>query len=193
MDYIEVLEKLRSYYNDNCKELVFINERHLSSNAKCKMYYLDLIEDEEIRNFKKLFQEYLVYYIRNRDFFSICNSIKEANDAEKISSALLEQGKIVHDNVGIYPTYKIKSSGIYGELFDDFYLNIVKNEEILSIYAIRSTFNIPNVKGVDIVGLKVENDNIVLVFSESKFVSTIYTASNDLREDIIGKKGKEVM
>ncbi len=186
MDVSEVLIKLRNYYEDNCKKLVFLNEKRLSSNNNCKMYYLDILEKEELLNYKKLFQEYLVFYIRNRDFFSICNNIKNAITTEEISNALKEEGKRSHDDKGIYPQTDEKKLGIYGELFDDFYLNIVKNEEILMAYFIRSSFNIPNVRGVDLIGTKIEDGNVMFIFSEAKFVKSISAASSALFDDIVG-------
>lgn len=190
MDIMEVLKKLRKYYDENCRKLVFLNEKKLSLNNKCKMYYLDVFESVELQNYKKLFQEYLVFYIRNRDFFSICNNIKEARDSDELSKVLNEEGKTVHDNKGIYPQTDEKKSGIYGELFDDFYLNIVKQEEIMLTYSIRSSFNIPNVRGVDLVGVKVEKNNLILILSEAKFVSNITSASSALHDDIVGNNNQ---
>ena len=182
----DVILKLRDYYKENCEKLVFVGEKKLSTNNNCKMYYLDISKSEEQKNYKKLFQEYLLFYIRNRDQLSSIKVLNDALSSEQLSSALLYHGKKIHENKGLYPNSDIERSGLYGELFDDFYLNIVKNEEVISLYTLRAGFNIPNAKGVDLVSATVEEDNLKLIFSEAKFVSSISSASQALVEDIIG-------
>lgn len=44
----EKFEKLRKYYNENCKPLIFSGERKLSTNNCCKMYFLDVTEEQEL-------------------------------------------------------------------------------------------------------------------------------------------------
>ncbi len=184
---MEVILKLRDYYNKNCKNLIFVGERKLSSLNNCKMYFLDVETKTELNNYKKVFQEYLLFYIRNRDHLQSIKKINEADTDELLSINLLYEGKKIHDNKGLYPQIDIEKSGIYGELFNDFYLNIAKQEEVISTYSLRSSFNLPNIKGVDLISCKIENDNLILIFSESKFVSNISSASSSLCDDIVGK------
>lgn len=187
---METILKLRNYYNKNCKNLVFVGEKVLEDNNKCKMYFLNVDNQTELQNYRKLFQEYLVFYIRNRDHLSSIKSIKKADADELLSQNLLFEGKKIHENKGLYPQIEIPQSGIYGELFNDFYLNIVKQEEVISTYSMRSSFGVPNVKGVDIISVKLEEDNICLIFSESKFVHSISSAANSLCNDISGTVGQ---
>ena len=187
---METILKLRNYYSNNCKSLVFVGEKVLGDNNKCKMYFLDVNSQTELNNYRKVFQEYLIFYVRNRDHLSSIKSIIEANTDELLSQTLLLEGKKIHENKGLYPQIEIQQSGIYGELFNDFYLNIVKQEEVISTYSMRSSFGIPNIKGVDIVSVKLEEDNICLIFSESKFVTSISSATTNLCNDISGTDGQ---
>ena len=57
-DNYEIFERLRSYYEKNCAKLVFYGEKRLDNNKSCKMYFLDTTNDQELMNYKKLFQEY---------------------------------------------------------------------------------------------------------------------------------------
>lgn len=182
----DVILKLRDYYKEICEKLVFVGEKRLSSNNNCKMYYLDISKKQEQQNFKKLFQEYLLFYIRNRDQLSSIKKLNDASTIEEISTQLIHQGKIIHEDKGLYPTSDIKRSGIYGELFDDFYLNIVKGEEVISLYTLRGDYSNPNPKGVDLVSASIESGKLKLIFSEAKFVTTISKASDALKEDIVG-------
>ena len=120
-----IYKNFQMHYNNNCKSLVFVGEKVLKDNNKCKMYFLDVNNQTELNNYRKVFQEYLVFYIRNRDHLSYIKSIIEANTDELLSQSLLFEGKKIRGNKGLYPQVEIAQSGIYGELFNDFYLNIV--------------------------------------------------------------------
>ena len=183
---MEVILKLRNYYNNNCKNLIFVGEKKLNNYNNCKMYFLDVENKIELSNYRKVFQEYLLFYIRNRDQLKSIKKINEADTDELLSINLLYEGKKIHNNKGLYPQIEIEKSGIYGELFNDFYLNIVKQEEVISTYSLRNSFNVPNIKGVDLISCKIENGVLVLIFSESKFVSSISSASSSLCDDIVG-------
>ena len=187
MEVENLLGKLKEYYKNNCKQLVFVNEKKLSVNNSCKMYFLDVLNEQELKNYKKLFQEYYVSYIRNRDILSVCKPLIEATTDSELSSALISEGKKIKERSIIYPDIDTRSEGIYGELFDDFYLNIVKDEPVMMSYSVRSGFNDPNPKGVDILGIKViNNGECEFIFSEAKFVQDIYSASDALYKDIVG-------
>ena len=191
MDNQEILKRLIEYYDNNCKKLVFIGEQKLLSNNNCKMYFCDVQEDIELCNYKKVFQEYLFLYVRNRDYLYLFNKrIKNKTDSE-LSSILLQLGYPIASDQGIYPRSNgnINNNGIYGELFDDFYLNIVKKEEILLIYANKKQFGNPNQHGIDVIAANVIDDKFYLIFSEAKFVESIYSASSSLCSDISGNNG----
>lgn len=188
---MNVISKLHNYYLNNCKPLVFVGEKKLTSDNRCRMYFLDTTEESERQNYKKLFQEYLFCYIYNNDIISCTKNLLNAISEQEISDELILQGKLVHENHGVYPQSDFRRSGIYGELFNDFYLNIVKNEEILTTYDMRSNFRGDNIHGVDIVAFKREGDSLCLIFSEAKFVSGISSASNSLCSDISGSESEK--
>lgn len=174
---------LKEYYDENCKCLVFVGEQKLNSNNKAKMYVLNANEIIEKNNFKKLFQEYLPLYIRNYD--KLCNY----EFGENISLNLLNYSNDIWQSSSILSTSNVESLGIMGELFNDFYINIVKDENILLTYSTKHGFAERNVRGVDISATTWEDDNLTLIFSESKFVKDIASATISLTEDIIGKDG----
>lgn len=178
----ETLKELKKYFYDNCKKLVFSNEMTLENNVRAKMYYVKVDEVTEKNNYKKIFQEYLLLYARSYEKLRYFK--RENND---ISTDLINYGKDTWNNDGLIITGDINSAGIFGELFNDFYLNIVKNENILLTYSSRRGFAEKNVKGVDVVGCTCENNKLTLIYSESKFVQSAYDAQKNLRDDINGK------
>jgi len=182
----EVFKKIKKYYNDNCKSLIFVGEKLLSQNNKCKMYFCDVDLNQEKENYRKVFQEYLALYVRNYDLLKYYDKIKESETEEEISKALIYYGNDLWNNTVLLTTTTPETLGIYGEALNDFYLNIVKNENILITYSTKRGYGERNIKGVDIVACNWKNDNLVLIFSECKFVESIYKASNGLYNDIKG-------
>ena len=79
-----------------------------------------------------------------------------------------------------------KTLGIYGEAINDFYLNIVKNENILLTYSTKRGYGERNIKGIDVLASTWENDCLTIIFSECKFVESISKASGGLFDDIMG-------
>lgn len=177
---------LKEYFNENCKDLIFFGEQKIETNKIAKMYYLDTNKITEKNNYKKVFQEYLVLYARS---YEKLRYIKINN--EKISEDLIAYGKDTWGKKGYLLNKNIETLGIFGELFNDFYLNIVKDEHILLTYSNRHGFSERNVKGVDVVGCTCENKKLTMIFSECKFVADISSATTDLYEDIKGKNGNE--
>lgn len=186
----EIYYILNSYYEKRCKNLIFVNEVILSNNKSCKMYFLDTALESECNNYKKLFQEYLPFYVQNRDKMKYYEINKESCD-EDISSKLISYGKKLWNEDALFATNDEKKLGIYSELFNDFYLNVVKEENILVTYSSKHAFSERNVRGIDVLGSKWENDNLTLIFSEAKFVESVYSASSSLVEDIEGTEEKK--
>ena len=178
----ETLEELKRYFSLNCKNLVFSNEMTLENDVRAKMYYVKADEITEKNNYKKIFQEYLLLYARSYEKLRYFK--RESDD---LSVDLINYGKDTWNNDGIIIKGDINSAGIFGELFNEFYLNIVKNENILLTYSSRRGFAEKNVKGVDVVGCTCENKMLTLIYSESKFVQSAYDAQKYLRDDIKGK------
>lgn len=182
----EIFKKLRNYYEKNCAPLIFYGEQILENNKSCRMYFLDTTEKKELENYKKVFQEYLFLYVRNHDNLFNFDNLNEEYDELKISQALYANSKKVWDDESLVITSNPITLGIYGELFDEFYLNIVKKENILLTYSTKYSFNSRNIKGCDNIGIILENDNLTLILSECKFYADISGATKSLIEDIIG-------
>ncbi len=182
----EVFARLREYYEKHCAPLVFYGEQKLENNDFCKMYFLDTTNEKELNNYKKLFQEYLFLYVRNYDTFSNFDNLKDEHDEDKISEALYINGKKIWKEESLIITSDPITLGIYGELFDEFYLNIVKKENILLTYSTKNSFNSRNIKGSDTIGAIWENDGLTLILSECKFYTDIKRASDSLIGDILG-------
>lgn len=179
----ETLIMLKNYFKENCSDLVFSNETVLEGNNNAKMYHVNVDAITEKNNYKKIFQEYLVLFIRSYEKLRYMDL-----DGNLSSETLLEYGKNTWNNKGLIITSKLMSSGIFGELFNDFYINIVKDENILITYSTKRGFGEKNIKGVDVVGCMLEDDNFTFIFSESKFVGSASYAKESLKDDINGKK-----
>ena len=137
----EVFIRLRKYYEQHCAPLIFYGEQKLENNDFCKMYFLDTTTEKELKNYKKVFQEYLFLYVRNYDTLFSFDNLKEERDEGRISDALYLNGKKIWDDESLIITSNPITLGIYGELFDEFYLNVVKKENILLTYSTKNSFN----------------------------------------------------
>lgn len=56
-EYMENIYRLKEYYKRVCFPLVFVNEILLENNKNVKVYLYDFKTEEELSNFKKIFQE----------------------------------------------------------------------------------------------------------------------------------------
>lgn len=56
-EYMENIYRLKEYYKRVCSPLVFVNEILLENNKNVKVYLYDFKTEEELSNFKKIFQE----------------------------------------------------------------------------------------------------------------------------------------
>lgn len=182
----EVFYRIKKYYNENCKPLIFIGEKKLTKNNKCKMYFCDVSLEKELENYKKVFQEYLALYVRSYDKLKYYNDLKEATSDDDISKCLYKYGYDIWNNTKLILTTTPKTLGIYGEAINDFYLNIVKNENILLTYSTKRGYGERNIKGIDVLASTWENDCLTIIFSECKFVESISKASGGLFDDIMG-------
>lgn len=187
----KIFARLRNYYEKNCAPLIFYGEQKLENNSFCKMYFLDTSLEEELKNYKKVFQEYLFLYIRNYDTLFKFDNLRNAIDESEMANALYLNGKKIWNDDSLTITSNPVTLGIYGELFDEFYLNIVKRENVLLTYSTKNSFNTRNIKGCDTIGAIWENDGLTLILSECKFYSDISKASSSLMDDILGTKNEK--
>lgn len=173
---------LKEYYKRVCSPLIFINETNLENNKNAKVYLYDFKDEEELYNFKKVFQEYLPFYVRNFDRIS---RYKITDNDEETRKILLEKAKEIKFESGSIPNRGIENDGIYGEVYNDFYIRNVIGEERLVSYLIRRSYERPGCEnqGIDIVGCRLKDDKVEISLSEAKFVTNIYSAKNKLITD----------
>ena len=68
MGNIDILKK---YYKEVCTPLIFVNETSLEELRNVKVYLYDFNKQQELENFKKVFQEYMAMYVRNEDIINL--------------------------------------------------------------------------------------------------------------------------
>lgn len=181
---MENLQKLKEYYKQHCSSLIFINETFLPNNKSAKVYLYNFSNEEELNNFKKVFQEYLPFYVLNLDY------IESYIFDDTISEQLVKNAKFIYET-DITPTRKTGMNGIFGELYNDYYIKNVLNDEILLQYLSRKDFNSPDSesKGIDVVACSKKDGKLEIIMSEAKFVGNLSTAKNNLKDDISGPTG----
>ena len=173
------VEILKQYYKEICTPLIFINETYLNNNSSAKVYLYDFSKDKELENFKKVFQEYMAMYVRNEDIINFYDL------SQDISSQLLKEFKKIYKKVT--PDRKTGVNGIFGELFNDYYLKNVLNEDILLAYVSKKEFNNKNeAKGIDVVCCENKGERLEIILSEAKFVGNLSRAKDSLIGDISG-------
>ncbi|MBQ2835789.1 MAG: hypothetical protein IJE68_03015 [Clostridia bacterium] len=176
------IEELKHYYKKVCTPLVFVNETRLENDKIAKVYLYNFSNEEELENFKKVFQEYLPFYVLNFDLIELYDL------DNNISMQLKSDAKHIYEN-DITPNRKTEINGIFGELFNDYYIKNVMNDEILLTYLSRRDFNSGNweSQGIDIVACEEKNNKLNIILSEAKFVGTLSQARDNLKGDISGE------
>ena len=177
---MENIDILKRYYKEVCTPLIFVNETSLEKLKNVKVYLYDFNREQELENFKKVFQEYMAMYVRNNDIINMYDLTKN------ISEQLQKEFKRIYKI--ITPDRKTGVNGIFGELFNDYYLKNVLNEEILLAYVSKKEFNNSNeAKGIDLVCCEDKNETLEIILSEAKFVGNLNSAKNSLIKDISGE------
>ena len=173
---------LKEYYKRICSPLVFVNETNLINNKNVKVYLYDFKDEDELYNFKKVFQEYLPFYVRNFDSIS---KYKITDNDEETSKMLVEKAKYIKFKSGSIPNRGTDKDGIYGEVYNDFYIRNVIDKDRLVSYLSRRSYERPKGEneGIDIVGCGLKNDKLEITFSEAKFMTDIYSAKTNLISD----------
>lgn len=172
-------EILKEYYKKVCTPLVFVGENNVDSRSNVKIYLYDFNKTEELVNFQKVFQEYMLMYVKNYDV------IEHHNFDENISKKLRKEFKKIYKIDT--PDRATAVNGIFGELFNDYYLKNVINNDTILVYASRIKFNDNyESKGIDVVCCNDKEEYLEIVLSESKFVGTLSHAKNNLIDDISG-------
>lgn len=170
---------LKKYYAEVCAPLVFIGDEITGDDNNIRVYLYDFSREEELKNFKKVFQEYMFMYVKNYD---IIEQLDLTNDVATVLSKKFK--KTFREDT---PNRKTKNNGIFGELFNDFYLRNILNENSMLAYVNRKAYSSNNeAKGIDIVFCNDNNKKLEIVLSEAKFVGSATDAKNSLISDING-------
>lgn len=173
------LETLENYYYNEHKDKIFCTK--LCVDGKCFDILYNYDKKDEIGKFVSNFTEYLPYYVSNGD------TLEYIDVNGKVSEKLSEFSKRCWGGPSV-PKREAKVNGIFGEVFLDFYERIIKKDKLASTYASRRDFKSNNEnKGFDNVLFKISEDNIELVFAESKFVANKSSAQSSLIKDIKGE------
>lgn len=173
------LEKLKEYYSVKQMGKIFCTRLCVEGKTFCILYNYD--KNDEIEKFISSFSEYLPYYVYNADI------LENIEISEDLSEKLRKISKKCWHGPNV-PSRNKKVNGIFGEVFLDFYERIVNKARLASTYASRRDFNSKSEnKGYDNVLFAVNDGAIEVIFAESKFVATKYSASNELVKDIKGE------
>lgn len=174
-----IIDHLKEHYKNNYQTKIFKTRLSTACEEAYVMYIYNY--EEELENFKKSFLYYLPFYVKNNDFFDIYSL------TEDLDIQLENTSKIIKKNSQIIPHRDISNNGIYGELFLDFYLRIVKEYKAYITYADKRDYkDNRESRGIDNVAYYIDRNKINVCFCEAKFVSNIYYAKNEIKKDIEG-------
>lgn len=174
-----ILKEIKQHYINNHKQKIFSTK--VVSNT-CEYYILYNYDyNYELENFKNEFLYYLPYYVSNDDQLRTIDLKIDIDQQMEIRS------KKVRRDSTLIPQRLIRNDGIYGELFLDFYLRIVRERNLIITYASKKEFKTRSEsKGIDNVAYYIDNDKLNICFAEAKFVSNASTAKTALKSDIEG-------
>ena len=177
------ISKLIQHYHDKYEYKVFLTKlEHELQNAFI-MYLYDY--SSELDNFSETFLSYLPFYVRNNDYFEVIDNTEDIDEQLKIRS------KQMRKKSSVIPQRPIASDGIYGELFLDFYLRIVKARAAVITYVNKRSFksNYETTGPDNVVYYLDEEQQINICICEAKFVAGASNAKNNLLTDILGEHG----
>ena len=89
---------------------------------------------------------------------------------------LLQKAKYIKFQSGSIPNRGTKIDGIYGEVYNDFYIRNIIDKDRLVSYISRRSYERPKGEneGIDLVGCGLKNNKLEITFSEAKFMTDIY-------------------
>lgn len=174
-----ILNEIKQHYINNHKQKIFATK---VVSSTCEYYILYNYDyNYELENFKNEFLYYLPYYVSNDDQLRTIDLTIDIDQQMEIRS------KKVRRDSTLIPKRLIRNDGIYGELFLDFYLRIVRERNLIITYASKKEFKTRGeAKGIDTVAYYIDNDKLNICFSEAKFVGDASTAKTALKSDIEG-------
>ncbi len=173
------MSKFIDFYKDNYESKVFYKK---ATNSKYDFGLLYLYAYEyEIQYFKDTFGAYFPYYIKNEDQLDFLNP-DEIDFEQKLRNISIRNWR----RLSFVPKRSTASSGIYGELFLDFYLRVVSGlDPLISFASKRSFLSNRESTGIDNVVFDAK-DNIEIYLTEAKFVFNKNAAKSGLMKDIKG-------
>ena len=175
-------DKFKHFYKLNYETRIFYDRQ----NRKEKTYHILYLHDNEneITNFVKTFVVYLPAYSKNNTM------LKYLFNSGDIEENLLKESLKIFKNSKSLPHRNYKIDGLYGELFLDFYSRIVKDENFFITYAAKRPYDLNYESfGYDAVYYTIDdNNNISLILSESKFVSSKSSCNRSFLVDINGNE-----
>lgn len=177
--------KIIDHYKNKYSSKVFMTRLSAKERNAYLMYIYEY--EKELDNFSETFFAYFPFYVRASDYFSALD------DNLDLDEQLKKRSKAIKEKSTVVPSRAPESSGIYGELFLDFYLRIINAKKLILTYANKRSFNTNNeTTGPDNVVYYIDSDdNINVCICEAKFVGGASNAKNALLEDISGTQMKK--
>lgn len=181
MNYVEII----NYFKDNYKLKIFYRRTTNKINNYGVLYVYSY--PDEIEYFRDTFGYYFPLYIMNQD---LLESYLNVNLAE-INERLYKASMTSWNSSSIFPQRDTRKAGVYGELFLDFYLRVVKELKPLITYASKRSYRDGREStGIDNVVFDF-NNTVELYLCETKFVSSRGNAKSALLGDIKGTTDSE--
>lgn len=176
-----ILDEIKQHYINNHKRKIFATK---VVSSTCEYYILYNYDyNYELENFKNEFLYYLPYYVSNDDLLRTIDTTIDIDEQMK------KRSKKVRRDSTMIPKRLISNDGIYGELFLDFYLRIVRDRNLIITYASKKEFKTKReVTGIDSVAYYIDDEKLNICFSEAKFVVDASSAKTDLKLDIEGNE-----
>lgn len=167
------------YFFDSHSNKIFYQENQIGCKKFAVLYTYDY--SKELWSFESTFVNYLPFYVWSID------SLESVEIDHNISIKLNQMSKKIWNNKTIIPERDLSNMGLFGELFLDFYMRIIKRMKTIITYAgTRAYSSNQEVRGYDNVLYSIEEEKIELFLCETKFVSTKNNAKQSLLSDING-------
>lgn len=168
-----------NYFFENHSNSLFYQELQIEGKLFSFLYTYDYLD--EMNSFESSFLNYLPFYVWSID------SLENVPIDNNISTNLKKMSTTIWKNKTIIPDRNLSSMGLFGELFLDFYMRVVKKHKTIITYASKKAFNSEiEVRGYDNVLYSIVNGKIELYLCEAKFVSSKNNAKQSLLSDING-------
>lgn len=177
------IEDLISYYATGNASKIFLTKLDGKKGNVYIMYLHNYAS--ELEDFAETFLKYLPFYVRNSDQLV---TIDEKGDVDE---QLIIRSKRMRKDSRIIPHRTIGTDGIYGELFLDLYLRIIRNRKAVITYASRRPYasNYESTGPDNIVYYIDEAGQMNICLCEAKFVEGAARSKNALVKDIKGETG----